>query len=424
MTVFSTFVTAFFIITIVILPFLSSHFRKNKNLITSYWVIILLYQLVAFTNAFLFRTVGADMDAHSFHVIATNISQVGAFQFDSEANLYKNILGLFYWLTGPSHILGEQLSILAISISIIVFVKIIDLLKLNKYLVPMVIIYAALPTMIMLGAITLREPFQVLFSMSAFYFGLKMKICPNNKITSFVFMFLFAVIMGVLHRALFLYSIVLIGIFLFWNINNENMRFKITVPRLFLLTITPFFLYTFFTIAGNSDISGSEIFRMISSLEILEAVERHRTLTPIGRASYGIDLDISSLFAIVYSSFLIYVHYLFSPFIWQVSNISDIYAYVESILYVILIYYSIKRRMIDKGKNKQLLNMMLLLFFTMTFMWALGTTNYGTGMRHKMLSWWILVITGVPLFYEKILYQIRVVKNELQKNEALLRLNE
>ena len=29
-------------------------------------------------------------------------------------------------------------------------------------------------------------------------------------------------------------------------------------------------------------------------------------------------------------------------------------------------------------------------------MWALGTTNYGTAMRHHMLSWWIIVIAGFP----------------------------
>ena len=185
MTILSTFVTAFFIITIAILPFSSSHFRKNKNLMQNYWIVIFLYQVVAFTNAFLFRTIGADMDAHSFHVLATNISQVGVFKFDSDAGLYINILGLFYWLTGPSHILGEQLSMLSMSISIIVFVKILDLLKLNRYQVPLVFIYAAQPTMLMLGSITLREPFQVLFVILAFYFGLKMKIFLKNKITNF-----------------------------------------------------------------------------------------------------------------------------------------------------------------------------------------------------------------------------------------------
>ena len=246
MTITSIFVTAIFIIVITILPFVSSHFRKNKNLIKIYWLIMVLYQIIAFTNAFLFRTTGADMDAHSFHVLATEISNSGVFLFDSDANLYKNILGLLYWLTGPLHILGEQLSILSISISIIVFVKIIDLLKLNRYQTPLVFIYAALPTMFMLGSITLREPIQVFLLITAVYFGLKMKIYSNNKIINFFFMLLFSVMMGLLHKALFLYSVVLIGVFLFWDINKINKKIRITKYRLIGFITTPIILYLFF----------------------------------------------------------------------------------------------------------------------------------------------------------------------------------
>jgi len=46
----------------------------------------------------------------------------------------------------------------------------------------------------------------------------------------------------------------------------------------------------------------------------------------------------------------------------------------------------------------------------MTFMWSLGTTNYGTGMRHKMMSWWMLALMGGPLLCESIFLQIRLLK--------------
>ena len=92
------------------------------------------------------------------------------------------------------------------------------------------------------------------------------------------------------------------------------------------------------------------------SLEILEAISEHRMATPIGRASYGVPFDISSFISILYSSFLIYIHYLFSPFIWQVSSLTDIYAFLESILHFILIYYSIKYWRLSKGLTHSLLS--------------------------------------------------------------------
>ena len=154
---------------------------------------------------------------------------------------------------------------------------------------------------------------------------------------------------------------------------------------------------------------------MISSFEILDAIEKHRMDTPIGRASYNVGLDTSSLFSVIYSGFLIYINYLFSPFIWQVSNLADVYAYIESILHMILIYYSIKLWRLERGEMRQILGLLLLLFFIMSFIWSVGSTNYGTGMRHKMLSWWMLVLMGGPLFYENILFQIRLLKRGLHK---------
>jgi hypothetical protein len=394
--------TTIFILVVFILPTLSTHFRKNNNLLLVYYFVVLLYQLVAFTNAYWFRTIGADMDANSFHVDAIDISNGGVFIFLSDISLYKNIIGFLYWLTNPSHIIGEQLSILSISISIIVLVSITDLLKLNKFQTPIIFTYAALPTMFTLGAITLREPLQVLLFMTAIFFGLKMKIDSKMKLVNFFFMVVFTVAAGLFHKALFLFGSVLIFVFLIWNVDINLDKYKITKSRLLLLFFIPIFFIIFFYVASNSGITGSGLFRKVLSFEILDAISKHRTVTPIGRASYGILFDTSSFIMIIYSTFLIYINYLFSPFIWQVSSLTDVYAFSESMLHMILIYYSIKQWRLSKGVTHNLLGLILVLFFLITLMWAFGTTNYGTGMRHKMISWWILALMGAPLLYSKI----------------------
>ena len=56
--------------------------------------------------------------------------------------------------------------------------------------------------------------------------------------------------------------------------------------------------------------------------------------------------------------------------------------------------------------RKRLLGLLLLLFFSMSFLWAVGTTNYGTAIRHNMLIWWILVIGGVPPLIKKLHFYI------------------
>ncbi|MDA9801513.1 hypothetical protein N9C88_03625 [Candidatus Pseudothioglobus singularis] len=402
MNITTIFITMIFISVMLILPILSSHFRKNNNLLIVYYFVILLYQIVAFTNAYWFRTIGADMDANSFHVLASDISNFGVFHFSSDANLYMNILGLLYWLTTPSHIIGGQLSILAISISIIILVSIINLLKLDKFQTPIIFTYAALPTMFTLGALTLREPIQIFLLITATFFGIKMKINSKMKLINFSLMVIFTLAAGLFHKAIFLFGSIYIFAFMVWNIDINSDKYKIKKFRLLFLLLIPIFMILFFYFASNSSISGSELFRKILSLEIMEAISKHRLSTPIGRASYEIAFETYSLFSVLYSTLLIYVNYLFTPFIWQVSSLTDIYAFIEATAHLILIYYSLKLWRSSEGITRSFIGLFLILFFIMTFMWALGTTNYGTGMRHKMISWWLLALMGVPLLYSKI----------------------
>lgn len=395
-------VTTTFLAIIYSLPFYSNNFLGNKNSIYSYWIVISLYQIVAFTNAFLFRTLGADMDANSFHVIGVEISKSGVFEFHSDVGLYKNILGFLYWLTDDAIIIGEQLSILLIGFSIVFLVKIIDKLKLNEYQTPLILLYAGLPTMFMLGAITLREPIQVSLLIISFYFGLKMKLDSKYKILNFCLLALFAFLAGIFHRGVLVFALFLIFVFLISDIGNNNKKLMISTNRLITLLVTPFLLYIFFYALSNSDITGSEILRKFLSLEILEAMRLHRTYTPIGRASYEAPFDYSSILMTILSSCKIYFHYLFEPFVWKISSLPDIYAASEAMLHLILIYYSIKTWILEQGERKKILGLMIILFFVLTLIFAIGTTNYGTGMRHKMLSWWLIVLMGGPALFERI----------------------
>ena len=117
---------------------------------------------------------------------------------------------------------------------------------------------------------------------------------------------------------------------------------------------------------------------------------------------YNVHLDPSSLFTIIYSGFLMYGNYLFTPLPWRIENILDFYASIEAILRIVLIYFSVKHWRNSYGSQKRLFGLMLILFFSHSFMWAMGTTNYGTAIRHNLLSWWILVIVGLPPFLERL----------------------
>ena len=170
-----------------------------------------------------------------------------------------------------------------------------------------------------------------------------------------------------------------------------------------------------------------------SSLVILVNLFQHdmlieaanfRKIAAITRASYSVPLDLSSFSGAFYSSFSIYLHYLFAPFPWHIRNWLDIYVFFESILRLLLVCYSVKSWLNAIGNQKRLIGLMLILYFSMTFMWGMGTTNYGTAIRHHMISGWILVILGLPLLIDSIkhrYFSFRLASLEIKNGSQMTR---
>jgi hypothetical protein len=75
---------------------------------------------------------------------------------------------------------------------------------------------------------------------------------------------------------------------------------------------------------------------------------------------------------------------------------------VEVILRATFIFFSVLGWWKAVGLQKRLLGLMLVLYISMSFLWALGTTNYGTATRHHILTWWIIVMLGIPTLMAKL----------------------
>ena len=65
--------TLILFLVISLLPIFVYEFRNNTRLLVAYWFVIALHQAVAFTNAFLFGTLGATGDWNYFHQKGTNV---------------------------------------------------------------------------------------------------------------------------------------------------------------------------------------------------------------------------------------------------------------------------------------------------------------------------------------------------------------
>ena len=389
------------LLLISLLPVFVREFRNSARLTLAYWFVVGLHQSVAFTNAFLFKTVGYSSDAEKFNNAATKYAQNESFftciHCGQYTSFFENMLGFLYWIFGFSSLVGSQLSILTFAISCIVLVKIMGLLELSHYKVPTLFVFGSLPSMVFLGSVPLRESYELLFLMLATYFGLRMLIEKNIRVYG-VFMVVSALVMGQFHKGLMIIGILISALFFAWNPHPTSSLLSVKKRHLkiFFVMLVSLMGIIYLTRVQHVDLG---VLSSVVDLNLQQMTEtfQKRTATVTGRTSYSIPLDFSSPYTTAYSYFLLYVHYLFAPFPWQIKNLMDVGSFMESMSRMVLLYFSAMHWYHAYGVQRRLLMLMLILFFSMSFMWALGTSNYGTAMRHNMLSWWILAITGVPL---------------------------
>ena len=147
----------------------------------------------------------------------------------------------------------------------------------------------------------------------------------------------------------------------------------------------------------------------------LDYVVYYREVAHDTRATYGVILDTSSPFTIAYTSLLVVTHYLFKPYVWEVDGWLDLYASFEGLFRMLLVVGSL---LLWQSSNKSLRSkrrFLIVIYFFITLIWAYGTTNYGTSIRHNLVHYWIIVILGTP-FISSLVTNFFQVKRIRQMN--------
>ena len=425
----SGFLAAIFLVAATFLmPAFSRELRKSRAIIFAYWVVIVLHQVVAFLNHYLYAigergVVGAQSDANQgFHDVAKELALNGELLYrdvylsvplsldsflKAGSYFYYEMLGSFYQWFGVSHLFGEQLSILVFAFSCIVFLKIMRQLGLEHYRASCLFCFGALPTMVLLGSVTLRESYQVFFFMLAVYSGVKISNSEKLHIASIFYMAIAALLMGLFHQALTVYAVFMIFLFLIYSARLISRLGNIKKLHLIAVGVIPF-IFLGLVLMSKTNVISFVYFRRLIDFSIFDAIASYReaSLFKFGRTSYVVPLDSSSIFMMIYSLLKVYSYYLFKPFPWEIHNAIDMYAFWEVLTRITLICFSLFEWRKAVGLRKRLLGLMLLLFFSMSILWSVGTTNYGTAIRHNMLTWWILIIMGVPPLIKKLHFYI------------------
>lgn len=344
--------------------------------------------LVAIWNGFFGPSIGADGDALLFHDIAVEVSRFGV--FDTKFNigwLYSYFLGIIYFLTTLNSIfLGSVLSCLAWLASALILNKSIKLLGVDqKYRDRALILYAIIPSSILFTSVTLREVYQLLFVNLLFFSSLKILLEGNHKFWFLILISSFC--MGALHFGLVLYGILGALITLYFT-SIKNGKILSIELILFYIPLLSLFMYL-----------GLNLFDQLVPFDfedgLAAAVQSYQSGHNETRAMYTYKPEIEGLIGLIIFIPISLFQYLLEPMPWKISTSLDIALFFENIFRVALIIFAINNLLKVKSYLKTPLVYSILMFFALEILWALGTVNWGSAVRHHIPAMGILMIIGI-----------------------------
>ena len=358
----------------------------KTNCIRLLFIGFALRLFVAIWNGFFGPSFGADLDALSFHMEAVEYALNPTLDEFRIGWIYTNFLGLFYYVTTDSLFLGSLLSCIAWFVSALVLLSCLRILSVERSVqIKVMLVFALLPTSIMYTAITIREPYQLLFVNLAIYAVLKIYL---HKAVRHWFTLIFAIAgAGSLHGGLLAFGILLFaGTLLLVSLRGKK---GISWAKFVLIgAAAAVVLWYGFSYFGNISYSLDD--GLGSAIDVYQ----QGLLSVDARTHYKSEVAVSGL-----GDFLFFVpvslfQYLFEPFPWHVSAASDIVVLLENILRGWLIWKALMALRAATVPQRRMLLFIMLAYLMMETIWSIGTINWGTSVRHHIPAWGLLLLAA------------------------------
>lgn len=301
-------------------------------------------------------------------------------------NVYESFLAILYIIQGKQTWLVACLfSVLIYNLTVVFLLKLLKILNhpVKDWL--FISIFSFLPSNLLITSSILRESLMT-FSM-VFSIYLFIRYIQEEKKMLFFFSGVSFLALSVMHIAHTLYSF----FFIF-----TNTLFSLLSPSkkkyyIFIYVIT--FMVLSFLFLVNSKTAGIRNWTDFLGNGFLSNVVEYRKNHVTTRATYDTieNYKISNKNYIGVNIFILTFNYFFKPFPADVDNVSDLYAFFESVMRIFFITFSF----FSFCKKKKEYFYMTIIYFSINFIWALSTSNYGTALRHHGVSYFLLFIIGL-----------------------------
>lgn len=339
---------------------------------------------MAIWNGFFGPSPGAELDAIGLHNFASEVANTGNFdEFAIGFVPYTNSLGIIYAATISHIFIGSCLSCAAWYISAIFLKKTFFTygVPINKTRLALAA-YAIWPTSIIFTSITIREPYQLMFvNMALFSFAL---IWKNGKNKHYLTLIASLFCFSILHGALAAFGILFMILVLFLKYVGDKKIRPWSIGLFGATIILPLIIFGY---SMFSDIA----YNLDGGLSAAAQNYQVAVLSEDARTNYKANVQISSPFDFLLSIPVGFIQYRLEPLPWRLGGVADFIILAENVFSIYLFLMLLKIKFIYDIKRRRFMLASIFLYFTIEFLWSLGTVNWGTSIRHHIPSLGLLV---------------------------------
>jgi len=354
--------------------------KKSKVILSILLVAFFIRAGLAFTHAFIMPLPDSDADAVMFENLGwewANDSNRSLFSnFTSGAFIYSWIISVLYTLTDRSPLMIQGINVF-LGTTCVYLVWLIAMRITNgntRVSGSATLVVAVWPTLNLYSALTMREAWIVFFSLLGIYYSiLWWEKNKNIYCLMSIFSFLGSLafhsgMMGFLG----IYCCLILAKWFSSFLQNKGSSFiRQSLLLIILAGIIVFVLLTSFGLDKLGKVLNDGI----------EGVGEQQEIAARSRAAYLSDLTIRSPIDFIWMTPIRVLYFLFAPFPWMITTLADIVGFFDSAL-IMWLFYRIYKNRESIRQNKLALIIFLFLLGSIIF-FALGTSNYGTAIRHR-----------------------------------------
>ena len=328
----------------------------------------------------------AHEDAESFHEISTLNQGSPISSWDHLTN-YTYFLSCLYYLTDSARWFAQFVN-LVFGVYFLVYIrKILCVLEVDSNLGKTILTVAALmPFFNIYSVVLMREAWVTFFITFSLYHFICWYLQQGNGIRQAVLTIIGLVLAMWMHAGA-------IGIMIGYTMAFLTYYRKENKVRISSSTYIALFLLGIFVLILLLNI---EVFAQKLAVDDFGEYAEKTSEGEGGGSDYLTWLDLSSPSKLLLFSPLKMLYFLYSPIVLDWRGLNDIAAFLMDSLFYILISWFALTRKVDNPQYKLLKRYLVISMVITTFLFAFGTSNTGTAIRHRaklssiMLALWAL----------------------------------